>query len=53
MADYLTELDAQYRSGQMTSDQQARYREVLRQLKEALPIIKQLNLYRPPVPLEA
>ncbi|MBI3979721.1 MAG: hypothetical protein HY331_16190 [Chloroflexi bacterium] len=52
MADYLTELDEYYRSGEMTLIQQVRYRELLRKLKEALPIITRLNFYPPPVSLE-
>ncbi|MGH2354419.1 MAG: hypothetical protein ACRDI2_25290 [Chloroflexota bacterium] len=51
MADYLPELDAYYRSGEMMPDQQRRYRELLEQLKGALPVIRRLDLYRPPVPL--
>ncbi|MBI4492881.1 MAG: hypothetical protein HY690_08830 [Chloroflexi bacterium] len=52
MADYLTELDEYFRAGQMTSDQPTRYRALLCKLKAALPIIEQLNLYRPPVALD-
>ncbi len=52
MADYLTELDEHYRAGRMTSPQQACYQDLLSKLKEAIPIIQKLNLYRPPVPLE-
>ena len=52
MATYLPLLERSYRSGAMTPDQQARYREILRQLKEALPLIQRLQLYPPPVPLE-
>lgn len=51
MADYLVELDEYYRRGEMTSDQQARYRELLAKLKDAAPLIRQLKLYPPPVPL--
>jgi len=52
MATYLPLLERSYRSGAMTPDQQACYREILRQLKEALPLIERLQLYPPPVPLE-
>jgi len=45
-------LERQRRSDQMTPDQQARYRDLLCKLKEALPIIERLGLYRPPVQLE-
>ena len=46
-------LDPYYRSGAMTDDQRTRYRAILRQLHEALPLIERLRLYPPPVPLEA
>ena len=46
-------LDPYYRAGHMTDDQRARYREILRQLKEALPTIQRLRLYPPTVPLDA
>ena len=52
MATYLPLLERSYRSGAMTPDQQVRYGEVLRQLKEALPLIQRLQLYPPPVPLD-
>ncbi len=53
MADYLTELDGYYRAGDLTPDQQARYFELLLKLKARLPMIHHLNLYPPPVPLDA
>ena len=49
MADYLMELDERYRGGQMTTTQQRRYRALLSKLKNARPIIAQLDLYLPPV----
>ncbi len=52
MATYLPLLERSYRSGAMTPDQRARYCAILRQLKEALPLIERLQLYPPPVPLE-
>jgi hypothetical protein len=52
MADYLTELDEFYRAGRMTPEQADRYRVLLGQLKESLPIIRQLNFYPPPVSLD-
>ena len=52
MADYLTELDGYYRAGDMTPDQQARYYELLRKLEANLPIIRCLNLFPPPIPLD-
>lgn len=44
-------LDPAYRAGQMTPEQQARYRELLRQLTEALPTIRQLGFATPQVSL--
>ncbi|MGH2355515.1 MAG: hypothetical protein ACRDI2_19155 [Chloroflexota bacterium] len=52
MADYLTELDEVYRGGQMTADQQACYRALVRQLKDAQPLVERLQLYPPPVSLD-
>ena len=52
MADYLPQLDGQYRAGELAPEQQARYQDLLRKLKETLPIVERLNLYRPPVSLE-
>lgn len=49
MADYLTELHEYYRADQMALNQRARYLDLLRKLKEAMPLIERLNLYRPPV----
>ncbi len=48
----LKSLDRAYRSGEMTADQRTGYEHLLGQLKEALPIFKQLELPLPPVPLE-
>ena len=45
-------LNVQYHAGTMTEQQCARYRELLRRLKEHWPIIQRLGLYPPPVPLE-
>lgn len=52
IADYLTELDSEYRSDGMPSDHAARYRSLLAKLKATMPIITRLNLYRPPVSLD-
>jgi hypothetical protein len=52
MADYLTEADEYYRSGEMAPDQQARYRHVLCKLREVLPVVERLNFYPPPVSLQ-
>ncbi|MCX6023508.1 MAG: hypothetical protein NTZ05_17605 [Chloroflexi bacterium] len=52
MADYLTELDQHYRAGEMPPEQASRYRDLLCKLKDALPIIGQLQFWRPQVSLE-
>lgn len=52
MADYMAELDHYARTKKMTVAQQAQYEEVLRKLTDAMPIIEQLNLFRPPVRLD-
>lgn len=52
MADYLTELDDSFRAGSMTSDQQARFHNLLERLKAALPIVDRLGLYHPPISLD-
>lgn len=52
MADYLPELRRCSEDGSMTTEQCVRYRELLRELKAALPTIERLGLYRPPVPLD-
>ena len=46
---YLTELAEYYLAGQMTPKQQARYRELLKKLKESMPAIRKLNLRLPPI----
>lgn len=51
MATYLTELDQRYRSGEMDDGQRAAYQALLRKLDRALPLVEQLNLYRPPMSL--
>ncbi len=52
MASYLTEVEQAYRAGELTDEQRERYRLLRRQLREALPLFEQLNLFRPTVPLE-
>ena len=44
LADYHGELDRFSHSGEMTAEQQQRYRELLQQLQEALPIFTRLGL---------
>ncbi len=51
MGTYLVLLERHYRAGTMTPDQRALYHELLDRLQAALPLIEQLQLYPPPVPL--
>ncbi len=44
-------LDPSYRAGAMTPDQQARYRDLLRRLAEARPLLERLRLQPPSAPL--
>ena len=53
MNDYLTELDDYCRSGAMSPEQQARYRQLLHTLSGAIPIVRRLGLRCPPVSLES
>lgn len=46
-------LDPAYRSGQMTAEQAERYRDLLRKLKAALPVIEKLGFSKPDAPLES
>ena len=39
-------------TGLLTAQQQKSYREALHKLLELLPLVKHLDLYRPPIPLE-
>jgi hypothetical protein len=52
MADYLPDLDRAFRSDEMTPEQRASYRTLLRKLKAALPIVERLRLFRPTASLE-
>ena len=49
LADYLTELDRFCQAGEMTADQQQRYRDLLQQLQKALPFFDRLGLLPLPV----
>ncbi len=53
LMDRLEGLDRACRDKQMTADQQILFRSLLRNLREALPIVERLDLYRPPVALRA
>lgn len=45
-------LAPRYRAREMTAEQEARYRELLRRLEETLPVIESLRLTLPPVLLD-
>lgn len=48
----LMRLEYYYRAGDLTEDQERRYRELRRELREATPQIERLGIGRPTVPLE-
>jgi hypothetical protein len=48
----LKRLEHYYREDRLTEDQRSRYRELRRDLKEAIPQMGRLGLGRPRVPLE-
>lgn len=52
IASYLSELDEHYRSGNMTTEEQARYGSLLQKLNDAIPIIERLDFMRPTVSLQ-
>ena len=52
MGTYLITLDRYKRHGDMTAEQISRYRALLTRLREALPVIDSLSLYRPPIRLD-
>jgi hypothetical protein len=52
MSGRLKRLEYYYRTGDFTEDQERRYRELRRDLKEATPLIERLGIGRPTVPLE-
>lgn len=51
MADYLTQLDDYARVGLLTDEQCARFETLRTLLREKMPLIERLDLYRPPVRL--
>ncbi len=53
VADYLPNLEWQYHSGQMTPDQEARYRALLAQLRASLLLLRQLRFWVPTIPSQA
>ena len=52
MATYLRMLDRSALLGELTPDQQTRYRDLLSKLKRLLPTIARLNLFPPSVALD-
>lgn len=52
MSTYLREADRGYRAGALPPALREEYRDMLRALQAALPLIERLNSYRPPVSLE-
>ena len=52
MATYLPEVEHAYRAGDMTDEQRDQYQLLRQQLRDALPLFAQLDLFRPTVPLE-
>jgi hypothetical protein len=52
MSGRLKRLEHYYRAGELTEDQKRRYRELRRDLKEAVPLTERLGIGRPTVPLE-
>ena len=47
----LAHLDRAHRDGVMSPDQRARYRDLRRELRRHVPLLKQCNLCLPSVPL--
>ncbi|MSQ14862.1 MAG: hypothetical protein EXR50_03245 [Dehalococcoidia bacterium] len=43
------DLEAAYRSSQMTAEQKAQYKQLLSKLKDVSPVLKKLNLSQPAV----
>ncbi len=52
MSGRLMRLEHYYRAGELTEDQERRYRELRRKLGDATPQIERLGIGHPPVPLE-
>lgn len=51
MGSYLTELEDYRRAGALSPEQEYSYRRLREELRDNLPVIERLNLYRPPVEL--
>lgn len=52
MSGRLKRLEYYYRTGDLTEDQERRYRRLRDELKDAIPLIERLGIGRPTVPLE-
>jgi hypothetical protein len=52
MSGRLIRLEHYHRAGELTEEQERRYRELRRELKDATPTIESLGISRPTVPLE-
>ncbi len=52
MSGRLMRLEHYYRAQDLTEDQERRYRELRRELKDAMPLVERLRISRPTVPLE-
>jgi hypothetical protein len=51
MSGRLLRLERYHRAGELTQDQERRYRELRNELKEVTPLIEHLGVARPTVPL--
>lgn len=52
MSGRLKRLEHYHRTGELTEEGERRYRELRRELEEAIPLIERLGIARPTVPLE-
>ncbi len=52
MSGRLLRVEHYHRAGELTEEQERRYRELRRELGEAMPLIERLGITRPSVPLE-
>lgn len=51
MGTYLVELEDLAKAGKLSGQQRERYAQLKSKLREAMPLIEELNFYRPPVEL--
>lgn len=52
MSGRLKRIEHYHRAGELTQEQERRYRQLRRELGEAMPLIERLGISRPTVPLE-